>query len=121
MTERRTTMSLTAAQRRSWLSEQDCDLDAFRAEVERTTDAADYPYATGVRQNVLVYDSERLRTAVTTPDGRREVLAELVRVFTDGPGIVVLQRAFADLSVVDRATAAFEALIADQRASGTVA
>jgi len=114
-------MSLTAAQRRAWLSEQDCDLDAFRAEVERTTDAADFPYATAVERNVLVYDSERLRAAVTTPDERREVLAELVRALTDGPGIMVLKRAFADLSVVDRATAAFEALIADQRAAGTVA
>lgn len=119
--ERRTTMSLTAAQRRAWLSEQDCDLDAFRAEVERTTDAADYPYSTAVRGQVLVYDSERLRAAVTAPGGRREVLAELVRALTDGPGVVVLQRAFAELSVVDRATAAFEALIADQRAAGTVA
>ncbi len=119
--ERRTTMSLTAAHRRAWLSEQDCDLDAFRAEVERTTDAADYPYATGVRDNVLVYDSARLRAAVTTPGERREVLAELVRALTDGPGVVVLQRAFADLAVMDRATAAFETLIADQRAAGTVA
>uniref|UniRef100_A0AAU1ZRL7 Phytanoyl-CoA dioxygenase family protein n=1 Tax=Streptomyces sp. NBC_00093 TaxID=2975649 RepID=A0AAU1ZRL7_9ACTN len=114
-------MSLTAAQRPAWLSEQDCDLDAFRAEVERTTDAADYPYATAVERNVLVYDSERLRAAVTTPDERREVPAELVRALTDGPGIVVLERAFADPSVVDRATAAFEALITEQRAAGTVA
>ncbi|KOV61392.1 phytanoyl-CoA dioxygenase [Streptomyces sp. NRRL WC-3618] len=114
-------MSLTAAQRPAWLSAQDCDLDAFRAEAERTTDAADYPYSTAVRDNVLVYDSERLRTAVTAPDGRRQVLAELVRALTDGPGVVVLQRAFADPAVVDSATAAFESLIADQRAAGTTA
>ncbi|MDW4910201.1 phytanoyl-CoA dioxygenase family protein [Streptomyces sp. ADMS] len=114
-------MSLTAAQHRAWLSEQDCDLDAFRTEVERTTDAADYPHATTAEQNVLVYDSERLRAAVATPGGRREVLAELVRALTGGPGVVVLQRPFTDLAVVDRATAAFEALIADQRAAGTVA
>ena len=34
-------MSLTAAHRRAWLSEQDCDLDSFRALVERTADPAD--------------------------------------------------------------------------------
>ncbi|WP_055524571.1 phytanoyl-CoA dioxygenase family protein [Streptomyces graminilatus] len=113
-------MSLTAAQRRAWLSEQDCDLGAFRAEVERTTDTADFPYASAVRDNVLVYDSERLRGAVSTPGGRREVMAELVHALTHGPGVVVLQRAFADPAVVDRATGAFESLIAGQRATGAV-
>ncbi|MGP4091536.1 phytanoyl-CoA dioxygenase family protein [Streptomyces sp. KR55] len=97
----------------SWLSEQDCDLDAFRALVEQKTDAADYPHAASVEQNVLVYDSDRLR------DGsRRDIQAELVRALSDGPGIVVFQRAFEDLDVVDRLTAVFDALISEQRASG---
>ncbi|WP_210592418.1 phytanoyl-CoA dioxygenase family protein [Streptomyces sp. GESEQ-35] len=97
----------------SWLTEQDCDLDAFRALVERKTDAADYPHAASVAQNVLVYDSDRLR------DGsRRDIQAELVRALADGPGIVVFQRAFPDLDAVDRLTAVFDALIAEQRASG---
>ncbi|MDX2933335.1 phytanoyl-CoA dioxygenase family protein [Streptomyces ipomoeae] len=108
-------MALTAAGSRTWLSEGDCDLDEFRALVERTTDPRDHPYAEGVVQNVLVYDSERLRAA---PD-RREVRAELVHALLDGPGIVVLKRAFTDTGVVDTATAVFEALIEEERASGT--
>ncbi|MDX2824835.1 phytanoyl-CoA dioxygenase [Streptomyces ipomoeae] len=108
-------MALTAAGSRTWLSEGDCDLDEFRALVERTTDPRDHPYAKGVVQNVLVYDSERLRAA---PD-RREMRAELVHALLDGPGIVVLKRAFTDTGVVDTATAVFEALIEEERASGT--
>ncbi|MBZ9638664.1 phytanoyl-CoA dioxygenase family protein [Streptomyces sp. PSKA30] len=97
----------------SWLSEQNCDLDAFRTLVEQKTDAADYPHAASVEQNVLVYDSDRLR------DGsRRDIQAELVRALSDGPGIVVFQRAYEDLDVVDRLTAVFDALISEQRASG---
>ncbi|MET9384451.1 phytanoyl-CoA dioxygenase family protein [Streptomyces sp. NPDC002928] len=108
-------MSLTAAAHgRAWLSAQDCDLDAFRALAERTTDLAAYPYASAVERNVLVYDSERLRRA----GHRREVQAELVRALDEGPGIVVFRGAFAEPAVVDRATAVFEALIAEQRASG---
>ncbi|MER5748397.1 phytanoyl-CoA dioxygenase family protein [Streptomyces sp. NPDC002088] len=108
-------MSLTAAAHgRAWLSAQDCDLGAFRALAERTTDLAAYPYASAVERNVLVYDSERLRRA----GDRREVQAELVRALDEGPGIVVFRGAFAEPAVVDRATAVFEALIAEQRASG---
>ncbi|MFJ5260008.1 phytanoyl-CoA dioxygenase family protein [Streptomyces sp. NPDC088387] len=103
--------SSTSTGPRVWLSGQDCDLDAFRALVERTTDAADHPHAVSVDRNVPVYDSD-----VLTAD-RREVQSELVHALTDGPGIVVFRGAL-DPSVVDRLTAVFDALIAEQRASG---
>ncbi|MEU6769926.1 phytanoyl-CoA dioxygenase family protein [Streptomyces sp. NPDC046759] len=106
-------MSVASVPGRAWLSEQDCDLDAFRALIDRTTHLADYPHAASVTGNVLVYEGERLRTA-----GDRDALrAELVRAFADGPGIVVIKGACPDPSVVDRLTAVFEALIAEQRAS----
>ncbi|MGW3413242.1 phytanoyl-CoA dioxygenase family protein [Streptomyces sp. NPDC000888] len=110
-------MSFTSAVPGAWLSEQDCDLDAFRALVEQSTDLAGFPYATSVERNVLVYDSDGLRKSVAAGE-RREVQAELARAFADGPGIVVLQGAFPDASVVDRTTAVFDALIAEQLASG---
>ncbi|MFE5887490.1 phytanoyl-CoA dioxygenase family protein [Streptomyces sp. NPDC002285] len=110
-------MSFTPVHRRAWLSEHDCDLADFREVVERTTDLADYPYASLVERNVLIYDSDRLRKA---EDGRA-VRAELVRALTDGPGIVVFQGAFPDPEIVDRLSAVFDALIAEQRASGASA
>ncbi|MGV9644105.1 phytanoyl-CoA dioxygenase family protein [Streptomyces sp. NPDC003514] len=110
-------MSLTSTHRPVWLSERDCDLADFRELVERTTDPGDYPYARSVEQGVLLYDSARLRAA----DDPREVRAELVRALADGPGIVVLEGAFPDPAVVDRLTAVFDALIAEQRAAGTAA
>ncbi|MFD3732021.1 phytanoyl-CoA dioxygenase family protein [Streptomyces sp. NPDC058632] len=105
-----------SARQRPWLSEQDCDLDAFRALVERTTDRSAYPHAAAVERNVLLYDAGRLALA-----DRREVQAELVHALADGPGIVVVRGAFPDPAVVDRATAVFDALIAEQRATGATA
>ncbi|MFF5476131.1 phytanoyl-CoA dioxygenase family protein [Streptomyces sp. NPDC012935] len=110
-------MSFTPVHRRAWLSEHDCDLAGFREVVERTTDLADHPYASAVERNVLIYDSDRLRKA----DDSRAVRAELVRALTDGPGIVVFQGAFPDPEIVDRLSAVFDALIAEQRASGASA
>jgi ectoine hydroxylase-related dioxygenase (phytanoyl-CoA dioxygenase family) len=102
-----------------WFTADDCRLDDFRAVVETTTDLADYPYADEVRQNVLVYGS-RLRNHIATAEGRRDVQAELARALMDGPGIVVFAGAFPDTAVVDRATAVFEAMIAEQKAGGVV-
>jgi ectoine hydroxylase-related dioxygenase (phytanoyl-CoA dioxygenase family) len=102
-----------------WYTADDCRLEEFRAIVETTTDLADYPYADEVRENVLVYGS-RLRNHVATAEGRRDVQTELARALADGPGIVVFAGAFPDTGVVDRATAVFEAMIAEQKAAGVV-
>lgn len=102
-----------------WFTPDDCRLEDFRAVVETTTDLSDYPHADEVRENVVVYGS-RLRNHVVTPEGRREVQAELARALADGPGIVVFAGAFPDTAVVDRATTVFEAMIADQKAQGVV-
>ncbi|MFE9685470.1 phytanoyl-CoA dioxygenase family protein [Streptomyces sp. NPDC006285] len=111
----------TPAGPRTWLSADDCDLDAFRELVERDTDVADHPYAAAVERNVLLYDSERLRAEIRTPQGRRDVQAELVRALAEGPGIVVFKGAFPDRGILDRASGTFDALIAEQRASGATA
>lgn len=87
-------------------------IDDLVAVLADRTDPADYPHAVAVEQEVLIYDAAVL--AKVPP-------AELVRAFADGPGVVVLRGAFPDLAVIDRATAVFEDLIAQQRATGAVA
>ncbi|RZT12356.1 ectoine hydroxylase-related dioxygenase (phytanoyl-CoA dioxygenase family) [Mycobacterium sp. BK558] len=99
-----------------WLSESDFDLRDFRAEVERDTDLADYPYATEVRSNVLVYSAPAM---AGVPD-RRALQAELIRALADGPGVVVFTGAF-DAGITDRASEAFFAIIEAQRAAGQAA
>ena len=105
---------------RGWFTEQDCSLADFRAVVEQQTNLADYPYADSVEQGVLIY-GPRLASYTATPEGRRDVQAELVRALLDGPGIVVFSGAYADTTVVDRATEVFEELITEQKASGAAA
>lgn len=101
--------------RRAWIEESDCDLDAFRAEVSRETVHADYPLATDVHAGVLVYSTDTIAGA-----DRRALQTELIRALADGPGVVVFEGAL-DHDVVDRASGAFAALIAEQRAHGTAA
>lgn len=100
------------------LTPADVRLEDFVAVVEQTTDLAAYPHADRVDQDVLVYDAARLRAATSTEAGRDDVSAELVRALTDGPGVVLFEGAFPDHSVVDRVTAAFDAMIAEEEAAG---
>jgi ectoine hydroxylase-related dioxygenase (phytanoyl-CoA dioxygenase family) len=103
--------------RNVWLSEAECRLEDFRRLVERKTDPAAYPYAKAVQQNVPVYDGDDVRRIARDESGRRALMAEWADLMMSGPGILIFQRAFADPAVVDGATKAFEAMIAEQRAS----
>jgi ectoine hydroxylase-related dioxygenase (phytanoyl-CoA dioxygenase family) len=113
-----TALSSATAGTRVWLTQACCHLQDLVPIVGQTTELREYPGADSVSQNVLVYEGDRLRGRITTSEGRSEVQAEIAHALMDGPGIVVFRRAFTDVSVVDRASDAFDAMIADQRASG---
>ena len=98
-----------------WIDDSDCDLDAFRAQVLRDTDLADYPLACDVRSNVLIYSP-----ADSAGADRRALQSELIRALADGPGVVVFEGAFSP-DVVARASDAFFAIIAAQHADGWTA
>ncbi|HEX9832384.1 MAG TPA: phytanoyl-CoA dioxygenase family protein, partial [Mycobacterium sp.] len=98
-----------------WIDESECRLDDFRAQVLRDTDRGDYPNASDVRSNVLVYSA----AAVAGAD-RRGLQSELILALSDGPGVVVFENAFSP-EIVDRANEGFFSIIAAQRDAGTAA
>jgi ectoine hydroxylase-related dioxygenase (phytanoyl-CoA dioxygenase family) len=55
-----------------------------------------------------------VRSAAASPDSRREMMAEWVEAMTDGPGIIVFHKAFANLEPIEAANAHFWVMIAEQ-------
>ena len=104
---------------RVWLSKDQCDIDEFRALVERTTDKADYPFAAAIEKNIPIYDGDAVRKAAAEPDTRKALMAEWIEAMTSGPGVVAFKRAFADKALVEAATKLFTAMIEDQHRTGT--
>ncbi|MBB3647053.1 ectoine hydroxylase-related dioxygenase (phytanoyl-CoA dioxygenase family) [Rhizobium sp. BK619] len=104
---------------RVWLSEDSCDLEDFRRLAEKTTVLADYPTASAVEKNVLIYDSRKVTAAAATPEGRRAVLAEISEAFGDGPGVAVFKHAYEDTAIIDRASAVFDQIIEEQHRTST--
>ena len=82
---------------RVWLTADSCDLEEFRRiRSSAPLNRADYPFASDVVSNVLVYDGLEARNAAASPESRKELLAEWVDALTDGPGIIVIRNAFPD-------------------------
>lgn len=103
--------------RRYGLMLDDCHLDEFRRLVERKASLVDYPNASAIEKNVVIYDSADLAKAVAADE--ETVLAELCDLLTHGPGVTVFKHAFADLSVIDRASEVFADIIDEQHRTKT--
>ena len=56
---------------RVWLAADSCRIEDFAALVERTTNPADYPFASEVHKNVPIYEGAAIRALVPTPTSAR--------------------------------------------------
>lgn len=103
----------------AWLNPATIDVTEVARICSARTTRGEYPMSSAVERGILVYDATGFPTLGT--ESARALQAELVRALLDGPGIVVLAGAYHDHTVIDRASALFEALIAEQHASGAAA
>lgn len=98
-----------------WLEPNGGDFETFRQLVEQQVNPATYPLADRVVSNVPIYDGATINV---TGDERKALMAEWVAVLKSGPGIVVIEDAFSDTKIIDRANRVFEALIAQEKKDG---
>ena len=105
---------------RGFRRREDCHLEDLLAVLADATDASATPHADRVVQGVPVYEAGRVRRLLAHPEAADVLRAELADALAEGPGIVVLAGAF-DTAVVDRVSAVFERVIAEEKASGRAA
>ena len=95
------------------------DIEAFAALCERSVTTADYPSSREVTKRVVIYDADALREAAVA--NRLAILSELHHVFRHGPGVLVVRGAYPDTAVIDRHSAVFEQILAQEAESGAAA
>lgn len=102
-----------------WFFADDCKVDDLRRVVAVRTDLSEYQHASSIEHNVVVYDAKTVRSALSTPDGRRAVMAEIARALSTGPGVIAFRDAYEDVAVVDRVSGVFRTIIEEQHAAGS--
>lgn len=108
-------MTATSTAPRGFYTRDDCRLADFRALIE--SPGPDPAGADEIRQGVPVYAASSLRDRAARDGHDRAIRAELAEVLHQGAGIFVITGAF-ESEVVDRASAEFRAMIAQQHAEG---
>ncbi|MFT5195212.1 MAG: ectoine hydroxylase-related dioxygenase (phytanoyl-CoA dioxygenase family) [Cellvibrionaceae bacterium] len=101
-----------------YFSEEDIKLSGLVELCSQETKLADYPFAADVQKNIVIYDNARLQPVLDDPTKEQALKAEIARCLKDGPGVLVISGAYLDKNVIDRSTAAFEAIIAQEKAAG---
>lgn len=99
-----------------YFSEQDCNLEEFKKLIDEQLDPALLTFADSIEKNIPVYLQKTTEAALATPETRRAIMAEWAHILGQCSGVVVLKGAMKDLSVVDEVTAAYEAIIEEERA-----
>lgn len=95
---------------------QDLSLPAFATLCEAPIDPSAYPHCTKVRDRVVIYAADTLRRAQAGDP--RPLMSEIQHLLHHGPGVVVIRQAFTDLSVIDRHSAVFEAILHSEAQQG---
>jgi ectoine hydroxylase-related dioxygenase (phytanoyl-CoA dioxygenase family) len=98
-----------------WLNADSGDFDAFCQIVSQRSDPADTPLAAQVLHNIPVYDGARVDAAAPHPARRQAMMEEWAHVLGQGAGIIVIRQGLADHAVIDRASALFEEIIAEEK------
>lgn len=101
-----------------YFTQDACDLADFRALAEQGLSEGQVPFAREINKNIPVYDGPTLVETFANPDARRAVMAEWAQVLQSGSGVLVVAAAQPDLSAIDDATEAYDAIIADEKANG---
>jgi ectoine hydroxylase-related dioxygenase (phytanoyl-CoA dioxygenase family) len=98
----------------------DCKVEDLAALTRQQSSIEDFPLAKEIAKGVPVYDCDALRESLKLGTlGTQTLMAEWVKVWQSGPGIVVLQGLLDDPSLIDNATTCFQRLIASEKKQGT--
>jgi len=95
-----------------WFRQADCTVQDLERRCHKATRLHDYPFATEVAANILIYDKELLPS--TTSEAADFYVSEVIDVLATGPGVLVVRGAF-EHDVIDRTTATFESIIASEK------
>lgn len=104
-----------------YYSAEACDLGEFTRLISQQLDPGAVPHAAEIVANIPVYDMAALRDLLAAPSSRRALMAEWARVLRHSAGIIILKSACENLDAIDAASAAYERIIATEKAANAQA
>jgi ectoine hydroxylase-related dioxygenase (phytanoyl-CoA dioxygenase family) len=96
-----------------WLDANSGSFETFARITAQTANPADTPHAAEIIRNIPIYDGARVRSA-----DRQTIMQEWAQVLSSGAGIIIIRQGMPDHPAIDRASAVFDQIIADEKVAG---
>ena len=103
------------AKNSAYFLQEDCNLADFKEIISQKFAEESAPHATGIKNNIPIYDMVELQKTIQIDELRSELMAEWANVLRIGPGAIVLKNAYLDTSVIDDATEIYQEIIISEK------
>eukprot|EP00931_Biecheleriopsis_adriatica_P110577 TRINITY_DN8486_c0_g1_i1.p1 TRINITY_DN8486_c0_g1~~TRINITY_DN8486_c0_g1_i1.p1 ORF type:complete len:406 (+),score=101.66 TRINITY_DN8486_c0_g1_i1:211-1428(+) len=100
--------------RLTYFQEKACCLEDLKALTSQMVEDSDLTFASSIQKKIPLYDCKALEMLLQ--ESKMELMAEWSYVLRDGPGVLVLQGAFQDHSVLDACSATFSKIVEEEKA-----
>ncbi|MDH3652428.1 MAG: phytanoyl-CoA dioxygenase family protein, partial [Saprospiraceae bacterium] len=97
-------------------SSKEINLDIFSDLCNQSVLPGDYPVATAVESNVIIYQRDALYEALIDENRKRLVQRELHNCLRHGPGVFVIRNFYNNNRIVDESTNIFRQIIDEEQA-----
>jgi len=98
-----------------FVNEDQVSVEDFSSFCAQHVDRADYPLASEVTSDVLIYDRHVLDEIAATD--KKRVLSELHKALSYGPGVFVVRGLYSDTEIIDSASQVFEEIMHEEAKS----
>ena len=99
----------------AFFSQKDIDVQQLIDLCSQKASLDGYAFASGLEQDVLIYEGNAVRRVLSSPEEEQKIKAELNRCLQDGPGVFVVKEAYPDTTVIDASTALFLKIIEEEQ------
>ena len=94
------------------------NIDQFASICQQTVNQEDYPLAQRIESRVLFYQGELLREHLASEAGRQQIRNEFRQALSNGPGVLVIENAYADSSNIDDSNSIFAEILSEEAELG---
>jgi len=100
--------------KRQFFNDNDINIFEFADLCSQKVSKTNYPFCSFIEKKVVIYKGEKIRSMINSSKSF-ELKSELHNCLKEGPGVLIIQNAFPEKKIIDRATEIFLGIIKKEK------